>query len=440
MKQDRWNRSIQVLIFISFSIVVFSLTSQVAWADIAPVISNSNQPATRTTSDNTSTIKDRDNLIQEEEEPIGWFQSAKTTLQNDVFEAHPRYRSEYVLDNNILLENDDKKLDSIFIQKPGLEVKVPFDKHLLKADYEADIERFVKFSRENDENQYFRSEANFNFTDLYINLYESLTQTSSRSATTFTDRSPRFEHDVDAEMGYKFNRFTLEGGYGSFYRSMDNTIQKHLNYHTNEWKSALFMDLTEKTKIFVDYAFTKYNYVKVTDRDGEGHQVDFGIEGALFPKTTLYSKFGYERIHYEAGRNGSDNFISEVGILYKPLTKTAIDLGYQRDTLQATFANTDDYLQDKVFARIRQRFTPKISGEADAAYLSQDYSDFTTTGAGSFTGERNDDLFTFDFKMLYQFTEWFGTDIEYQYARRDSNAPLFDYTNHILTVGAELKV
>jgi uncharacterized protein (PEP-CTERM system associated) len=106
--------------------------------------------------------------------------------------------------------------------------------------------------------------------------------------------------------------------------------------------------------------------------------------------------------------------------------------------LQSTFAGTDDLLENKLFARLRQRFTEKISSEGNIAYAGQEYNDLSNLGTGFF--ERKDQLLTFDVKMLYQFTDWFGADIKYQYARRDSNFPRFDYTNNILTIGAEVKV
>ncbi|MBI4372771.1 MAG: outer membrane beta-barrel protein, partial [Candidatus Omnitrophica bacterium] len=59
--------------------------------------------------------------------------------------------------------------------------------------------------------------------------------------------------------------------------------------------------------------------------------------------------------------------------------------------------------------------------------------------AGNFTGERNDDLLTLDFKLLYAFTDWLSSDIRYRYARRDSNASIFDYVDHLMTVGVSIQ-
>ena len=367
----------------------------------------------------------------------------KKELVTETFEIHPRYRQEYALDSNVLLESADEKFDSIFREKPGVEVLIPFaGRHSIRADYGAELEQFVKFPRENAENQYFESEVALNFTDLYIHAGENLSHTSSRSGTTFTERIPRLENKVDTEVGYKWNRFTLEGGYGTFYRRFNTSREKDLNYGTQEWSGKLFMDLTAKTKTSVEYTFTNYNYFNDSSRDSNGHQILAGIEGALLPKTTLYSKFGYERIGFESSaETDSDNFIAQVGTLYQPFSRTVVDLGWKRQTAQSTFANTNFLTEDQLFGRLHQRLTEKISGEADISYTHQGYDESNRAGtAGNFTGKRKDDLLSTAVKVAYQFTDWFSGDIKYQYNRRNSNASIFDYTDNLLTIGFEAKV
>ncbi|MBI3999664.1 MAG: outer membrane beta-barrel protein [Candidatus Omnitrophica bacterium] len=443
--------SVAVLIFI----LAFVFLMQSGWADVGPAISRqakkqndvapiksaptSTESVPAKVSGPIESIQREEREEEEEkqaETTTAWFEGVSKNLIYDNLKIYPRFRTDYTLDSNILLEPTDERMDSIFREVPGVKIIVPFQDHYFKADYEAQLEQFVKTAKENAENQYFTSEMALNFTDLYLHVNEAVTHTSSRSGTTFTERIPRFENDVDTLIGYKWNRFTLEAGYENFYRSFDTSAEKHLNYDSNKWLGSLYMDLTAKTKIFFDYAFTSYDYSKDETRDGESNAFYGGIEGALFPKTTLYSKLGYERLTFDgSNEKEGNNFVAEVGALYKPVAKTTVDIGWMRSTEQAVFGDTNFFVQDKLFGRLRQRFTAKISGEADMAYTNQDYEDVSTTGAGTFTGERNDDLLTVDVKLLYQFTDWLGWDIKYQYNRRDSNASIFDYTDHLLTTG-----
>ena len=376
---------------------------------------------------------------EENKESKPWFDlgAIQEQLTRQSFQIHPRVRTDYTLDDNVLLEAKDEKMDSIFREVPGVSLTIPFLDHYFKADYEAAFEQFVKFPRENHIDQNLKSEVALNFTNMYIHADEQLSHTSSRSGTTLTDRVARLENKMDSVVGYKFNRFTLEGGYDYFIRDFDNAGFRSLNYSARTFHERVLMDLTSsgKTKVFVEHALTTYNYWKDASRDGMGNKYLAGITGDFFPKTTLYSKFGYEHIDYEHAGN-ADNFIAEVGALYKPLAKTAIDLGWISDTPQSTYSTTTYFKENKLFVRVRQGLTDKLSAESNFSYTRQRYEQDGTAGPGIFVNrKRNDDLITTDIKLIYQFNKWVSGDIKYQLNRRNSNASPFDYTDNLMTVG-----
>lgn len=371
-----------------------------------------------------------------------WFDvnGLRETLTYDKVKVRPHYRQEYEFDSNILREpGNDPESDSIFREIPGVEVVIPFQDHYVKADYEARLSQFVKFKNENSQDQYLNVEGALNFTDAYLHVTDSLSHTSDRSGTTFTERVPRLENKVDVTGGYQANRFLGEAGYANFVRNYNRTIDSALDYHYNQFHTRGYMDVTEKTKLLVDYVLTGYEYQNDSSRDGTSNQISAGLKSRLLPKTSFFSKFGYEHIGYNSA-DDANNFIAEIGVHYDPFAKTVVDLGWVRSTQQSTFAGNNDFTQDELFLKLKQHVTQKLSGEGYLAYTNQDYRNPTRAGtAGLFTGERNDDLLTMDLKLLYAFTEWLSGDIRYQYNRRDSNASAFDYTDHILTVGASLK-
>ncbi len=351
-------------------------------------------------------------------------------------QINPRFRGEYSLDDNVLLEQGDGKGDSIFREIPGIEIIVPIQQHLITVDYEAEFEQFMKLPRENDENQYFKSEINLSFNKLYINLGDDITHTSSRSGTTFTKRSPRFENTAFVQAGYTFNRFTVESGYESFYRSFDNSSQNRLDLHTHKFTESIFFDLTEKVQTFVEYSITDFSYRNDT-RDAFSNKILAGVTGDLFPKTSVYAKFGYENLEVQNSKDGN-NFISQIGVIYTPFARTSIDAGYLRSQEQSTFSNTTIYKQDLLFLTVNQGITQKLSASASFYYINQDYETVNRFGAAGFIGDRDDDLITVDTKLVYEFTDWVSADVRYQYNRRSSNAAVFDYNNSIVTVGFTL--
>ncbi|MBI4395379.1 MAG: outer membrane beta-barrel protein [Candidatus Omnitrophica bacterium] len=385
--------------------------------------------------------------VEEEElTPPAWFdmERLRKGLTYDRLRIRPRYRQEFELDDNVLLESGDERLDVIFREKPGVEFILPIDDHFVRLDYEAQFNQFAKNTQENFVNQTFNAEGALNFTNAYLNVNETILQTSERSGTTFTERIPRFENTVDVTAGYKWNRLLWEAGYQNFLRDFASSREESLNYHYNQFHTTQYIDLTEKAKLLVDYVLTGYQYPHDNTRDGLSNRISGGIKGYFFPKTALFSKFGYEHQQYDKiNEREADTFVAEAGLQYLPFAGTVLDFGWQRQVVQSTFVDTNFFVENEFFGKLNQRITGKLSLISEVSYVDQDYDDPTARGAGmfpGFAGERNDDLFLANVGLYYAFTDWLSTDIKYQYSRRDSNASIYDYTDNLTTVGISAKV
>jgi hypothetical protein len=436
-KIQKWGEDVFVpAILFSFFALVFVTGS--ALADVGPA----GVAQSRVSEPVSEPVSEEGDKEDAGAQTAAWFDvnELRQNLTYDKIKIRPRYRQEYEFDRNILREpGNDEKSDSIFREIPGVQVVIPFQDHYVKADYEARLSQFVKFPADIAEDQYFNVEGGLNFTDMYLRATESLSHTSDRSGTTFTERVPRFENKVDVTGGYQANRFLGEAGYTNFVRNYNRTSDGSLDYHYNQFHTRGYMDVTEKTKLLVDYVLTGYEYPSDSSRDGTSNQISAGFKSRLLPKTSFFSKFGYEHVGYDSVSD-ANNFIAEVGVHYDPFAKTVVDLGWVRSTQQATFAGQNDFTQDELFLKLKQHVTQKLSGEGYLAYTNQDYRNSSRAGtAGLFRGERDDDLLTMDLKLLYAFTDWLSGDIRYQYNRRDSNASTFDYTDHLMTVGVSLK-
>ncbi|GEM_PF-1455649 len=379
---------------------------------------------------------------EEETTPPAWFdvEDLRRHLTYDHLRVRPRYRQEFELDSNILLDSVDRKMDFIFREIPGVEAVLPFGNHFIWADYQAQFNQFVKYPRESFIAQSLKTEAAFNFTNSFLKLSDEIVDTSERSGTTFTDHIPRFENTVDVTGGYQWNRLMWEVGYKNFVRDYDTSREMILNYHFNQIHTRQYWDLTEKTKFLIDYKLTDYDYSNDANRDTLSNAVSAGIKGYLFPKTSLFSSFGYEHQNYStAGQKDANNFIGEVGVQYIPLVGTVFDAGWKRGVEQSTFVNTNFLIGNEFFLKYTQRIIQKLSLISEVNYTDQDYGNVTTLGAGAFQGRRNDDIFMTNAKLLYEFTDWASADIRYQYSRRNSNASIFDYTDNLVTLGLSFK-
>ena len=113
LSEKLWN----LFCFFSFLISIFFAANQTGWADVGPAISNQTQkesaPVARAVTQVTAARSARlvcDESKEEKEEKeedeityTAWFDDVREGLKNEVFEIHPRFRSDYVLDSNIFL-------------------------------------------------------------------------------------------------------------------------------------------------------------------------------------------------------------------------------------------------------------------------------------------------------------------------------------------------
>ncbi len=357
-------------------------------------------------------------------------------------EIHPRFGTEYELDDNIFLTDTGKKTDSIFTETVGIGVKAPFGNHRLKFDYDAKFLQFADRSNQNTQDQSFGVGADMKFTNAYLNVNEKLARTTDRAGTTFTERVPRVQNTVDAILGYKWNRLTLENEYENFVKHYQKSTERSLDYNSNSYSTRAFVDITPKVQIFPEYKFTHYDYERNQGRDGNANAIAAGIRGELLPKTTLFSKFGYEHVSYDgAAEPDVDSFITEIGAGWTPREKTKIDFGWTRTNEQSTFSTANSFVQNLLYVNLKQRLTEKITFSNVFAWTQQDYNErVIATSAAGFTGERKDSLIDEDIELAYLFTEWLNGYIRYQFSHRDSQSSLFDYVDNKMIVGMKLEL
>ncbi|MBI4397835.1 MAG: outer membrane beta-barrel protein [Candidatus Omnitrophica bacterium] len=434
--------------FVAAAVAMFFLISLftpfLAYSDVG-VVEDSTSTTVSTTSEQTTIVEEEapasDQVADTTPQPYrtDWFDKLRGKLKSKHLQITPRYRQEYILDSNILLESTDGKTDSIFREMPGIDIQIPFKNHSFALSYDAALQQFIKFSRENNNNQYFNTALDLNFKDIYIHAHEGFAHTYDRSGTTLTEIVPRNENKADAQVGYRWNRFTTEVGYENFWRHFNAVSFHQYNYMANKLTSFIYADLTTKTQLYANYNFTRYVYENDGDRNSNQNALNGGIRSKLLPKTSFYAQFGYSAMDVSHVRNGHD-FVSGVGASYTPFSKTAIDLGYQRSQEQAVFSDLPFFLQNFFFLRLTQQFTQKISGVSNIAYTRQAYDQPAVAVPGTAAATRNDELFTYDIKLIYKFTDWFSADIKYQFNRRSSNLSVFDYTDNLMALGAEIKL
>ncbi|MBI5210920.1 MAG: outer membrane beta-barrel protein [Elusimicrobia bacterium] len=207
-----------------------------------------------------------------------------------------------------------------------------------------------------------------------------------------------------------------------------------------------------KTRAFVAAHRTLTHYS--SGRRGANHKgwtTDFGVEGELTGKLKGRVQTGFAHRAYEddgvtpvpsPASNKTTNWTFGVGLNYKPLDRTTIDLSATRGLIDATGVrfNISNSLNLAVSHSI-----DKLTVGASGGLTIDKYGDSQTTPAGTDpvtllpigrSANRRDDSYTGGVSAQYQIQKWLTASVDYKHMRRHSIFTWeYNYKANITTLG-----
>lgn len=347
---------------------------------------------------------------------------------------HPKYEQRGTFDSNIFLDptNQHPKSDYFFDMIPGVEIEMPFSKHMLTAGYMADISQYCKFTSQNAADQNAYTHLNLDFDRYYFRQNNVFNDTTARSGTEFTSKVERRNWTFDGTAGAIYNKFTFESGFSYFFERYVPTAYQDLDRKEYVLTSSAFYRIFPKTDLLVEgnTGFVRYDTINGTFRDNNYWQGRGGLRGQILPKVEGVAKFGYMGKDYQrADVPDFHGFVAYVGAVWQYSEKTLFTVSYARTPLESTFGDNNFYLSDTVSLRWDQKLINKL-----AAYFSLQYQQARyprETVILDQKQKRDDAYWTFDTGLNYDIQSWLVAGVGYEYANRASNfSNWYDYDRH----------
>lgn len=344
---------------------------------------------------------------------------------------HPFIRSVVTYDDNILLEDQDGREDVIYNIQPGAVIEIPINRHQVAIGYEADIEVFTKerHAKQNDQNQNFFALVDVRFPDWYINVLERFSETSGRSGTTFTDRIPRYDNSIHPKIGYRWNRFILEGGFRHFVRDFRRQIDDSLDFQLVEWTAVLYYDLFARLKALIEGQVSQIDYDDNYQRNGTFTQTRVGLEGEILPNVVAKALVGVQFRNYETeSKPDFNSWVAELKLEYEFRENLRFSLSAERVPLEATFGNVNYFKRHIVRFGAEYDITQKWTAFQGVKYYRDSYTERAAVGTRS--GFRRDNHFSLETGLRYTPNEWLELELAYEFFHRNSNFQTFDYNDN----------
>ncbi len=368
-----------------------------------------------------------------------YVQTAPAHLKTGPVRIHPVIENKVTYDSNILNLPTDARDDVVFNVRPGVIIELPVNKHQLAVGYQADFEIFSKAKNGNQkhQNQSFFALADLNFPSWYVNVLEELSETSSRSGTTFTERIPRIDQMINPKAGTKWKRFTFESGFRNFQRHFRRQVDHPLSFQDTGFNGIIFYDLFANLKALVEYQWSQLDYDDAVNRNATINQARIGLEGEVLRNVLVKLRLGPQFRNYWA--SSEPDFYSWTGnfsVEYRMRPNLTFKFFVLREPAEATFSTVNYYIEHAIGGGVKYVFRPRWTAFSNLRLSRQSYAERATVG--DVTATRRDVPLSVRSGMRYLMNDYLQFELAYEYLHRHSNFSTLEYTDHLVSFSSQL--
>jgi len=369
-----------------------------------------------------------------DEAPIGSAKSKEMTgLRLGALEIHPFLTLRETYSDNIYLTTNDRKHDFISTIMPGLQLQLPFRRHMVTVGGSATINRYAKYNSENTEDWTaygagdlnFGSRINLKLSDTYIAGHEP----RSQSATTSLEK-------------YRNNTAS-----GSLTYVMADISKLQIDYANNYWKYSnsdfrsrvenqaalyLYYRVMAKTSLFGEYELKNVNFTSnVMGLDNKVHNGLLGLTWELSSRSKGTIKGGYLYKEFDQKANGNfSTFAASVDVSHYFSDYDSIKLSSARVVNESSLQGTRYSISTGINGEYTHRFLDRLSTSLKGSYSGENFSN---TAPGDLQ-LRKDTVVQFGASVQYAFRKWLDCSLDYYWRSKNSNINYYDSTENNISL------
>lgn len=347
-------------------------------------------------------------------------------------------------DDNISLQPDSSAVSSSFVNvAPQVVADAAYRAHRYQLGYLGNYTRYSSYSAADTTNHDLFARGSHEFTARsslrwrldYRDHYDSLG----------TDLN-RLRNDPDAEPDrYDLWKASALYGYGApgaqgrlelgasledqEYKNNRNYVLKALDVTTGEVTGRFYYRVAPRTQLVAEYRRTEKDY-ETQNQDNTEQRYLLGAVWEATAATTGLFKIGHLRKDFESGGSRRDfsGMTWEGSVRWEPLTYSRFEFTLGRATGEALVTDADYLLNRINMVEWTHNWTSYLQSSVKLARNSSKY-------VGT---PRRDDYDILGLGVKYTFRSWLRTGLAYEYSKRDSTDPLFDYKRNLVTAYAEV--
>lgn len=342
-------------------------------------------------------------------------------------QVHPFVSLSETYNDNIYSTASDKKSDYIATTTPGISLLFPYRVHRLSLEYNAVIRNYNDHTEENTTDQNAKADL-----DLKIGSFLGLKLNDAYSK----GHEPRGSSSTGTIEKYETNQASVSATY-----QLTDRSKVQLDYSRTAWsfKTSDFRDRDEDlVSGYVYYrflpktsAFLEYDYKTVDYRSTGGNILDNKVQSGLMGLTWEMSeiskgtlKGGYLKKEYDSSLvNGVTTWAASLDLNFDFSDYTNLKMMGQRSVNEASLKQTRYFTTTGGYLELSHKFYRRLAASIRGSYGEDEFSDAVAPE----TKARVDVTTTGGVGLKYFMRDWLEFALDYNRADRDSNLDANDY-------------
>ena len=359
-------------------------------------------------------------------------------------EVHPSASVKQTYDTNVFLESkSDEHRDSITDISLGIEAEMPLvparEKDFnLSASYQANIIEYWKQDQCDRVDHLLKGSLNCSFAnDIKLSINENYKKTADPPNSEITSLDKRSKNTFNPVISYVREKIRVEGGYKTI-RDSYKELEK-LSKVDRVLTAKCFYQIFPKTSVLVEYDLGRIKYDNNTaSSNSKYHNVNIGLVGKFWPKTTGNLKLGYKSSDYdENDDNDFSGFTVFANMEYDATVRTKATLYAQRSNQESTYTSNNFFVLNKIGVDVSHKLKERLMLDAGCFLQSNRYPIKTTES--SVYAKRRDSLWGVDAGLAYEVKSWLSLNADYKFKKRSSEFATFDYKDHKILAELSIK-
>ncbi len=228
---------------------------------------------------------------------------------------------------------------------------------------------------------------------------------------------------------YNFNRLGLGLGYGrkayEYFKEykISNTYEDSVGIITG------FLNITPKTRVFLEYNYGRYEYTKVsTDINNYDYSIFWvGANGKLTKKLFGLAKFGYQNYEYAGGISKDGMMTVKADLEYRQSPKSTFLLNLSIGDTSTGYTDLGIDRQYSAKLGFLRDLNRKLILKGNLSFINDNYKDGQV-----------DNTYGYSLSLNYLFQKWMKIKLGYEYQDKSSTNRTAKYKYNKYFFGTEL--